>query len=317
MSGRVKIILGLVAVAVLVWFGRAPVKAIYFNRRADLQKNIVSLTGDIERYRDAAQDHVLVEDRIRGYVNRTMGGDLETVDHRLRSRLNRIGEEIGLGALSVGTGRVRQLETPAKGQFSRRSMQQLRQEIDFVEVEAWISGQGPLENVLRLIHRIDAEPWLKRVQQVRLQPKDNGRSFAVSLRLVTLYLPDRDPVEPPPLADDPEGFGRYASMVRRNPFQVPPPAPEAPPRPEAPAGNAASDLAQWVLTGVASSRGSVEVWLLNRGSGETRRLAVGETFQELVLEAADGDVAEFRRGDERVRVAVGSRLVDGVPVGNE
>jgi hypothetical protein len=68
-----------------------------------------------------------------------------------------------------------------------------------------------------------------------------------------------------------------------------------------------------VLTGVAANRGSVEAWLLNPGSGETRRLAVGETFQEATLLAANGNVAEFQLGDQRYRIAVGSRLTDRLP----
>jgi hypothetical protein len=311
MSRTVKIILALVAVMALAWLGWAPVKATYFNERDELRERIVSLTADVGRLREAASDHVDVNGRIRGLVDRTLGGDLETVDHRLRSRLNRIGEDLGLEALSVGTGRVRRLETPAKSQFKRRGQQALRGELDFVEVEAWISGEGSLERVLRLIHRIDAEPWPKRVHQVRVQPKLSAQRFAVQLRFVTLFLPDRDPIQPPP-PGEPGDFSRYAAMAGRNPFIVPPPAPRPAPAPAVAVGPGAG-LAQWVLTGVAANRGSVEAWLLNPGSGETRRLAVGETFQEATLLAANGNVAEFQLGDERFRVPVGGRLTDRLP----
>jgi len=223
MSRPVKIILALVAVMALAWLGWAPVKAKYFNERDELRERIVSLTTDVGRLREAASDHAGVNESIRDSVDRTLGGDLETVDHRLRSRLNRIGEDLGLEALSVGTGRVRRLETPAKSQFKRRGQQQtLRDELDFVEVEAWISGEGSLERVLRLIHRIDAEPWLKRVHQVRVQPKLSAQRFAVQLRFVTLFLPDRAPIQPLP-PGEPGDFSRYAAMAGRNPFIVPPP----------------------------------------------------------------------------------------------
>lgn len=59
-----------------------------------------------------------------------------------------------------------------------------------------------------------------------------------------------------------------------------------------------------------------EVWLLNRDSGESRRLAVGETLQELVLVAATGEVAEFRLNDEHFTVSVGHRLVAKASLGN-
>jgi hypothetical protein len=68
-----------------------------------------------------------------------------------------------------------------------------------------------------------------------------------------------------------------------------------------------------VLTGVAANQRSVEIWLLNTGAGASRRLADGETIQEVVLVAANGDVAEFRLGDQRFMVAVGGRLTDRLP----
>jgi len=312
MSRPVKIILGLVAFVALAWLGWTPVKVAYVNKSRDLQADIVSLTEDVDQLKQTAGDHVSVNDSIRSYIDRTLGGDLETVDHRLRSRLNRIGEDLGLEALSVGTGRVRRLETPAKSQFKRRGQQQaLRDELDFVEVEAWISGEGSLERVLRLIHRIDAEPWLKRVHQVRVQPKLSTQRFAVQLRFVTLFLPGRAPIQPPP-PGEPGDFSRYAAMAGRNPFIVPPPTARPAPAPAVAAGPGAG-LGQWILTGVAANRGSVEAWLLNPDSGGTRRLAVGETFQEVILLAANGNVAEFQLGNERFRIAVGSRLTDRLP----
>jgi hypothetical protein len=312
MSRPVRIILAVVVVAALAWLGWAPVRAGYLDKIKDRQAKIVSLTEDVDRLREAAANRSGLSARIRDYVDRTLGGDQETVDHRLRSRLNRIGEEIGLEALSVGTGRVRQLESPAKSQFQRRGQRALREEVDFVEVEGWVSGEGPLERVLRLIHRIDAEPWLKRVHQVRIQPKRSAERFAVQLRLVTLYLPGRSPSQPPP-PGAPGDFGRYAALAARNPFLVPPPSPQPAAAPEAVTAAPGAALGRWMLTGVAANQGSVEAWLLNPDSGESRRLALGEALAEAVLVAADGDVAEFQLGDVRFRVAVGSRLTERLP----
>ena len=117
MSRPIKVILILAAVTALASLGWAPVKATYFSPRRAKQARIASLTNDIDLFKQAAGEHVGVKDGIQGYVDRTLGGDLETVDHQLRSRLNRIGEELGLEALTVGTGRVRRLATPAKSHF--------------------------------------------------------------------------------------------------------------------------------------------------------------------------------------------------------
>ena len=94
---------------------------------------------------------------------------------------------------------------------------------------------------------------------------------------------------------------------------APPPAP-APPAAPAAVQNPAP-WAQWVLTGVASGPGGPEVWLLNPGSGESRRLAVGESLHEVMLVAAAGEAAEFRLHEERFTVAVGQSLGASYPPG--
>jgi hypothetical protein len=310
MSRPVKVILVLVTVVIVAWLVWTPIKAGYVNTTKRLDADIATLTGDVNRFTDAAQNHVALRRRIQSYVDRTLGGDLETVDHRLRTHLNRIGEELGLESLTVGTGRVRRLESPAKSQFRRRGQRAYRDEIDFVEVEGWIAGESSLENALRLVHHVEAEPWIKRIQQVRLQPKDNGTRFGVQVRLVTLFLPDRAPVAPPP-PGNPEGFERYAPLAARNQFQVPAPAPQ--PAPAVAQTAPPSPLDQWVVTGVAAGRGLAEVWLLNSVTNESRTLAVGEAFLGLALVSANGGAAEFQAGDERFRIVIGSRLTDRQP----
>lgn len=309
MRRLVRLMLALAAIAAVLWLGWTPIRAVYFQRRAVLEERRVSLAADVERYLNGVKDHDRVEGAIQEFVARTLGGDLQTVDHRLRSRLNRIGEDLELDALTVGTGRVRRLESPARSQFERRGEQlALRDEIDFIEVEAWIAGRGTLERVLQLVHRLEAEPWLKRVQQVRVEPKENGKRFSVSLRLVTLFLPGREPGALPPPADDPAGFARYEGLLHRNQFQVPPKPVQQPVATPAPAPDPGFPLGQWVLTGIAAGPSAVEVWLLSSTSGETRRLAVGESWRELQLVSADGLVAEFRLGDTQFKVAVGRPL---------
>jgi hypothetical protein len=295
---------------VVGWLAWKTAGGIYFNRRAALAERIAQLSGDVQKCRTGLDDHARVVAALRQYADRTLGGDLETVDHRLRSRLNRIGEEVGIAGLTVGTGRSRKLQSPAKSQFSIRGQRALREELDGVEVEGWISGRGAFEQVLRLVHRVEAEPWLKRVHQVRVQPKENGKLYEVSLRLNTLYLPDRAPQEAAGGPYDPSGFDAYASLVKRDPFRIP-----AAPAPQPPLAARAVKppfpYHQWVLTGVASARDGTEVWLLNRATGESRRLSAGEALQGLTLMSASGDTAEFRFKDETFTVVVGGHLAPG------
>ncbi|MHC4448256.1 MAG: hypothetical protein ACYSXF_10830, partial [Planctomycetota bacterium] len=202
------------------------------------------------------------------------------------------------------------------------NLRALREEIDFVEVQGWISGWGSLEQVVGLIHRIEAERWLKYIDQVKLDPKENGQRVDVTVRLRTLFLPGRAPSEASLASSDTEVAAaaatpeRYAALIKANPFAVPPPKPTAPPpvaARKAP-GPPSFPYGQWVLTGVAESDGIGEIWLLNPKSGESRRLAVGESLHELVLAAAEGDRAEFQIAQERFSVAVGQNLLQRTSV---
>lgn len=308
MNGAGRIAGLVVAVAGLGWLGWMPVRSMYLDDRAELQRNIVTAVDLVDRYRSGRDDHGTVSTAIRAFVDRTLGGDLETVDHELRTRLNRLGEEIGLAKLSVSTGSVRWLESPARSLPAFRGHRELREEIDFVEVEASITGEGALDEVLRLVHRIEAEPWLKRVNQLRLNARDNGERFMVTLRLVTIFLPGRSPAGTLHAITNPGAFDRYNPLVDRNPFHLPPKTAETPP-PEAAAPQPAKDPpGTWVLTGVVTGPGGVEVWLLDTNTGDSRRLAIGQTLEMLTLVSAAGETAEFALGDRRFTVQIGGRL---------
>ncbi len=306
MSNTFRIIALVVILAALAWLGWTPVRSIYLEPRDQFEQRRVKLIAEADRYRAGNDDHLRVRTALQTYVDRTLGGDLETVDHELRTRLNRLGEEVGLGKVSVGTGRVRQMESPARNLKSLRRHRELREELDFVEVEASISGEGPLETVMRLVHRIEAEPWMKRVVQVRLQPRDNGDRFVVTIRLVTLYLPGLTPARPLETVADPGGFERYQLLAQRNPFRLAVKTTAKPPPPAAPPP--AAKHRKWVLTGVVTGPDGVEVWLLHAESGQSRRLTVGQSIQGALLVSAEGESAEFKLGEDRFTVPVGQPL---------
>jgi len=297
---RIIRIIGVVVVlAGLGWLGWAAVGNMYLDERVDIERQRVKRIEIVDRYRTAVDDSLRVRTAVQTYADRTLGGNLEAVDHELRTRLNRIGEEVGLGKLSVGTGRVRRMESPARSLPAFRRDKGLRDEIDFVEVEASVSGVGSLEAAMRLVHRIEAEPWMKRVVQVRLQPRDNGKRFIVTIRLVTLYLPGRMPSAPLETVADLAGFERYRLLARRNPFHLAAKPAATPP---------AARQRTWVLTGVVSGPDGMEVWLLHAESGQSRRLTVGQSIEGVQLVSAAGDTAEFTFGEDRFTVPVGRPL---------
>ena len=59
-----------------------------------------------------------------------------------------------------------------------------------------------------------------------------------------------------------------------------------------------------------------EAWLKNTVSGEHRELAPGQQLGDVVFVSYDRDLAEFKQGEVRFRVQVGSAMTDraAVPV---
>jgi hypothetical protein len=205
-----------------------------------------------------------------------------------------------------------------------RAYKSLRDEVDFIEVQGWISGVGALADVVRLITAIEAEPWIKRIDQVRLDPRDNGARVSLSLRLTTLFLPGKEPkAEQPAQPPSAELQSRFAALVSGNPFRVPPkaappkaeqpsvPAPPAPPPPPPPP----FPFGEWALTGVAQGPNGPEAWILHKPTGETRVLTPGQALDALTFAGAHDESAEFTFNGQRLSVAVGAMLDQRTPVG--
>lgn len=290
--------------------------------RGDAKERIGRYTTFLTTVRDQRDERGKLDQQTAAFIDRTLGEKFEVVDARLRTRLNRIGEDLQLRNRVVDTGTPTALLTPAKARHNKPAQRRLRDEPDFVELEGSIWGEATLEQALRLIHRLESERWLKRIQQFRLEPRDNGERFNVMVRLTTLFVPERGPREVPPPTDDPAGFAPYQMLVTANPFRVPPPppapapapAPSAPAPPPVPAPVPAYGYGQWRVTGVAHGPGGVEVWLHNPTTRESLTLTPGQKLQQAELVWADGEQARFKLGDQQFIVAVGGSLDDRTPV---
>jgi hypothetical protein len=304
MTLLVRWIVGVIAAAGLGFLAWKPVEAAYFTKCSALESKIEKLRDDIRLCEDGLEKRPGLDAALEGFVNRTFGGDLETVDHRLRSRLNRIGESLELTDLTVGTAKSRSVASPARTVFSNRRQKTLRDEIDFVELEGWVAGRGTLEQALRLVHWIEAEPWPKRIYDVRLEPKEAGKAFNVNVRFITIFLPGRAPdeiAESAPAATLTAGQG----VLARDPFRLPAPAPPAAKQSPKRTG---FPYQKWALTGVVTAPGGAEAWLHNAETGESRSLTVGDTIGKLVLVSATGERAVFGMGEKTVELLIGEQL---------
>ncbi|MDZ4756369.1 MAG: hypothetical protein SGJ11_17980 [Phycisphaerae bacterium] len=259
---------------------------------------------------------------LQRFADRTLGSDLDASDSGLRSRLNRIGEELKLTDLRVVTQSSTVRLSPAKAEFSRTgSQKKFRDEPDFIELPASIAGEGSPEQALRLLHRLDVEPWLKRIGSVRLDQLKDGERIKVTITLTTLFLPARKgKVELKPSESDVAAFTRYQPLAMINPFRVPPPPAAAPPTavaatpPPVPPPPAGFPYEQWLLTGLVAGPDGTEAWFRNGTTGEKRQLAPGQQLGEATFTGSSGDRGEFSQGDQRFRVPIGSAMTARAPV---
>lgn len=296
---------GALVAAMVLW---GAVQVVYYKPRANaLNARLAEATEKVRGYQDALDTRPRLQRQLREVIDSTLGGDVEAVDHRLRTRLNRIAEDLQLHQPSVSTGRPSARPSPARLLFPTAA-RELRDELDFVELDGSISAEGTLEQVVALVDRIQAEPWMKRFNSVRLDPKNNGERFGVTVRLTTLFLPGQTPEGVPAGAYDADRMARFASLVQANPFRMPPPVVAAPAQPQQPTATPQPRMEQWLVTGIAQGPDGVEAWLRNARSGESRRIGVGQRVREAVLVAANGDEAEFEVDQRRLVVAIGSTL---------
>ena len=145
-------------------------------------------TSFLERVRAERQRRPAIDARLRSVADRSLGPSAESVDSGLRGRLNRIGEELQLADLAVSTEAEKErVPTPARSEF-QPAERKLRDEPDFIEVRGMISGEGTLDQAIRLIHRLDVEPWIKHLDVIRLDPSKSGERVRVLVRLTTLFI---------------------------------------------------------------------------------------------------------------------------------
>ncbi len=298
-----------------------------FNRLGNAQ-DIARSTEFLRTVKAAREKRPDLDARLAVASNASLGDRLDVVDGALRARLNRIAEETGLRDLIVATAQAIERRNPARQEMTRLNLPRaMREEPDFVEVRATISGEGAVDQVLRLVHRIAVDPMVKRIETVKFDPVKDGSRVRVTLRLATIFLPGVPPDGMPgaPSAEALAGFSKYAVLAQRNPFRLPEPtAPNAPPTavaaaPVAPASPATATPAaieatpgfpygQWMLTGFIDGPAGTEAWFRNAATNESRVLRVNDTIAEFALVGLAPQGARIAAGGATYMLRVGDTL---------
>jgi hypothetical protein len=304
--------------------------------RAAAEADIARSADFLRTVRSEREKRPELDRRLAAAVERTLGERTDAVDTALRARLNRIAEETGIRDLMVATGAAVVRKSPARQEMARLALPRaMRDEPDFVELRATLSGEGAADQVLRLVHRVTVDPMLKRVEALRLDPVKDGARIRVTMRLATVFVPGEEPASLPgaPTPEALAGFQKYAPLLARNPFRVPAPAATAPTAvaaaqaPAAAASPAAVEAGapavagasasfpygSWTLTGIVDGPAGTEAYFRNVATGESLVLRPNESIAEFAFVGVDADAARIAAGGATYRVRVGDSLEARAP----
>ena len=244
--------------------------------------------------------------------SRSLGGDEESVDHRVRTQLNRLLESLEVAEATVTTSEPRTVETPARSVMgkSQTSLRQRRDEPDFATLEFKIGGVAPVGRVLSLLTELRAQTWPCRIEDVRLDPFSDGSQLRFAARCTTMFFLGSDAGEPEPSNASPEELAQFADFALSNPFALPPapavvaqPSSPRPSRPRPPS----FPYDKWRLTGIAELAGIMESWWV-RPNGKTVVLREGAGIGKALIAGIEPETVVLQRADQQLRVEIGSAI---------
>ncbi len=298
-------------------------RTFYFVPRQEMLHSISQTRQGIDENLEVLRNRSGLDNAFATLVDQTLGGTEEVVVHRLRNRLNVIGNAVELDQLNVSTGSAKGMKSPAERAF-RRGPQALRQQLDFVTVAGDISGRGTLEQVVRLMEMLDDEPFVKRITRYSLNPMRNGELVDVSITLVTLFFPNHSPPELP--APNVSIGNEYAAIVAKNIFRSPPPPAPKPkakpktakstskPKPKPKPTPPPPPYNDWVVTAIVRVGNSPEVWLQNKASNTSLHLKIGDSVLDAVLIKCEPEIAVIEINKKLYQVGIGQSLADRIEI---
>lgn len=305
----------------------------FSNERVETLKEIDTYVSFLSDASSKVKARPELDKKLQSMANLMLGPSLETVDSEVRRRLNRACEELGLNDFSVTTGTSVGRQTPAKKEFRTPEARKLRDEIDFMEVQATVMASGPVEKIYRLLFRIDAEPWIKRIESLRFNPTGDGQFVRMTVKLTTPFMPGTS--SKTTLTLDParlQQADRYAALFASNPFRIPAPPPTppaaiaanvnpavtptpagesrqpAPPPPPVPTPPGGFPYGEWQITGIVEGPSGPEAWLRHVPTGTNLALLPGTPVGELVFRRVEYDFAVFDSPAGACRIQVGTNL---------
>lgn len=292
-----------------------------------------ALAVDIERYEKAVaarEDELLgmvtERQRLRMLGASSLGRSEEEVAAEARTAVNQIAMKLRLIDPRVATRPATPVASPATAKANDLGAK--RGSTDFYAVPITFTARGEIDEVVRTLATLDAQPWVHRIDRFVLTPSGPKRELVdLTLDMVTLYLPEaeyagvRDPNAPKWVEPDAAALERWAVVRNADRFREPAPppvapvvvqqeAPAAPPTPPKPSGPGYGD---YRVSAVVHGSAGWEVWLVGSGragNGTTKVVKVGDKVLEATLVEASGERAVFEEGGKRFAVGINKSLAE-------
>jgi hypothetical protein len=309
---------------------------LYWQPKQTLQTSLAALESGIRSYEAALDGNAAIRAKLSAVGTTMLGQTTDLVDARIRSELNDLASQAGLESIRVSTREPKAIMNPV-GQASLRSDldTQLRKQIDAMAIEGDLSATGTLEQTLRCLAMVQAQPWAHRIGSLAIKPvptsnaksqKPESARFELRASVTTLFAKDLAPrasglarVTPPVSVD-----AIWKPVAMKNAFvfraekgdppataaQQPAVPPQAEPGPPAPRDR----LADWRLTAVvevndrATGSAHQEAWLVHKHDGRRLTLGVGGEVERARLVGGTGDQARFVLDGVEYVVTTGSSL---------
>lgn len=282
--------------------------------RETLQQRVETYGSFLKTARVERKERPALDASLEANFDRMLGSDIEKVDSTLRVRIAAMAMTFDLEP-SVQTTGTTIRESPAKREFKRSVAQRaFREEPDFVEVRASVAMTGPFDSIISFVYALDAAPWLKRIESLRLDPETRTNSVKLSLRLSTIFVPQKGEFDEDLPTSPRWPRERYALLGKYNPFALSIAEVAAPVVPSIPSPGLSLDpLSQWRLTGVVIGPDGEEAFLINTLQKATLEVRPGDAFDGITFSHAEGEIATFSTQDGPFRVLVGSPLSEPLP----
>ncbi|MDX2017046.1 MAG: hypothetical protein SFY95_05310 [Planctomycetota bacterium] len=312
--------------------------AAYFSPRAEKLAQLDALRASIVSLDEKMEDDLAARKRLKDVGARTLGSRFDAVEHKFRTGLSRLAERAGLAQIRVDSDPAEAIANPLLTNTRVTNVRSAlrRAPRDFNVIRGSLRGVGTLEQALRTLAAVEAQPWVHRVASVQIRPigpaDQPAERFEFRVTALTLFVPDLAPAGPEDevkLADASAGSELLLGpILSRNPFREPAPPPPAVTvaqtspapaqnaQPEQPPAPPPPPYAEWRLVGVMLGSRGPEALMVNARTREAITMTRGMQLLDATMLDAEGERAVFEIRGQRFELTTGATLSQRRPISN-